>query len=199
MRKELKYLSVLCLGAITLIVALGSIGGSQDTNDIPCSNCAVTSCWACNLCGHKSHYYSYPNWSVQSKGTDYRYTKVYVEGGNSVTVTVSASYTSSFSTGLEFGRDLAKASLGFSGSETKGISISSTAVNTGTVRKYVHIGVEYANRRNTLTDRRRTYNPTWDPFGWNKYCTYNIYTCMPRGKIATGYGLTLLTNIRNDF
>ena len=190
--------STLC-GCLLIAVAFFCVMALGNTHADAVPNCAVesmavTKCWMAT-CGHKTNTYTWPGYSVSSRGTDYHYTGVYADPGVQTTVTYSYSYTNTISAGLEFGNDYAKASLGMSGSMSKTWSISQTVTNNTSTRKYVHMGIEYANRNNKITNKHRTYDPGWDLFGWNNYCKFEYRYCYPKGRTATGCGLSLRSGI----
>lgn len=186
----------ICLSSVLVVNATDSSSAAKKA--LPVENSAVTSCWL-GTCGHTSVSYSYPSYSVTGSGTEYTYLGWYIEPGNSMEIAESYSYTSTISAGLEFGTEPAKASLGVSGSLTTTYEFRNIINNTQSYRQYLHGGVQYANRSNTLTKKTRTYDPAWDILGVNNYCQFSYETAYPRGKIKVAMGYSLLPSIRNDF
>lgn len=196
-----RYFAFLMMASLSLssILALNMKNKAIETDtEFDYHNTAITSCWT-GFCGHKSTTYSYPGYTTVSTGTLYRSMGIYLEPNASQTVGVEASYTGTVSAGLEVGNDVVKGSLGVSSSLTLGINTSTTITNTASYRRYVHAGVAYSNRRNTITKGSRTYNPAWDALGINNYCTYQYTSTTSSGKVPTSIGISLLSSNRYDF
>ena len=150
----------------------------------------VTSCWVGN-CGHKSKYTTYGSYSVNSRYTDYYYTGFYLDPGVTQSIDFSVSVSQSLSVGGEVGSDVAKVSLGYSGGTEVSVGVSQSVTNTAKTRRYAHLGVEREKRSNTVTVKKRTYNPTWHITAVNDYCTYSTTSVPVSCNVKTGCGLSL--------
>ena len=153
-------------------------------------NVGVTKCWL-GTCGHKSKTYSYPSYTKGSTSTSYYYTGFYLDPGVTQTVTFSKTVSQSISIGAGVDGEVAKASLGFTGSTSKTLSVSQSIKNNTSKRKYAHLGVEFQNRSNTVTIKERTYNPAWHVTAINENCKFKTSTSKQSCKVATGCGLSL--------
>lgn len=185
---------------ILCIIGMGVLGQNDYSNKktIYLNNVGVTKCWK-GTCGHKSKTYTYPAYTVTKRGTVYHHNGSYLEPGATETVTISGSYTRSMNVSGGVDGDVAKASVGFSGSKTVAVSKSQSIKNTGKKRAYPHLGVEYETRTNTVTVKKRTYNPTWHITAKDKYCQFETKKETESCRINTSCGLSLLSTKRNDF
>lgn len=198
MKKSIKSIIAMIICSVSILSLDVMANESGATPHIAAENTAVTTCWM-GTCGHKSTTYSYSNLKTTGSGTEYKHLGRHVEGGDSIQISESYSYTSEISAGLEFGTDKAKASLGVSGSLTSEYGYATTLNNNTSSRQYVHASVQYADKSSTITKNTRTYNPAYDLVGINNYCQFSYSSCYPKGRIMVSMGYKLLSNIRNDF
>ena len=153
-------------------------------------NVGATKCWY-GTCGHQSTSYSYPSFQKVATATSYYYTGYYLDPNVTQTVSFSQSVTQSMTVGGGIDGSVAKASVGFTGGTSKTFSVSQSITNASKSRKYAHIGVEFETRKNTVTKKTRTYNPTWHLTAVDRYCTFSTSTSNQTCKLATGCGLSL--------
>ncbi len=153
-------------------------------------NVGVTSCWVGN-CGHKSNYNTYGSYKVNSRSTTYYYTGYYLDPGVTHSISYSIAVSQSLSVGGEVGNDVAKASVGYTGGTEVTASVSQSITNNTKARKYAHLGVEKEKRSNTITVKKRTYNPTWHVTAVDRYCEYSTNNVSVSCTVKTGCGLSL--------
>lgn len=63
-------------------------------------------------------------------------------------------------------------------------------------RRYPHLGVEFADRNNNVTIKKRTYDPAWHLTATNKYCKFSTTVEKQSCKVKVAVGLSLLDNIK---
>ena len=191
---------------VTLVLMLMSVMGFgaliqndySNNKTIYLNNVGVTKCWK-GTCGHKSKSYTFPAYTVSKRGTDYHHGGTYLEPGATETVTISGAYTRSMNVSGGVDGEVAKASVGFTGSNTVAVSKSQSITNHNKKRAYPHLGVEYEKRTNTVTVKTRTYNPIWHITAKDKYCQFKTSKETESCKINTACGLSLLDTKHNDF
>ena len=152
-------------------------------------NVGATKCWM-GTCGHKDKSYSYPSYS-KSTYTTYYYTGYFLEPGATQTVSYTKTVSQSMTIGGGIDGEVAKASVGFTGSTSKALSVSQSIKNESNSRKYAHIGVEFEKRTNKVTVTTRTYNPFWHVTAVNETCKFSTSTASQSCTVATGCGLSL--------
>lgn len=178
--------------AVSMCAALFCAGIDKESAYVSAEadNVGVTNCWVGN-CGHKSTYTSYGSYKVNSRYTNYYYTGFYLDPGVTQTIDFNVSVSQSLSVGGEVGSDVAKVSVGYTGGTTVSVGVSQSITNTANVRRYAHLGVERESRSNTITVKKRTYNPYWHITAVNKYCEYETSKVSVSCNVKTGCGLSL--------
>ena len=190
------YLSLMLFG----IIGIGMLNQCNSLQDdtIYLNNVGATKCWKAT-CGHKSKSYSYKNYKVDKRGTDYHHGGTYLDPDATETFTISKTYMQSMNVSAGVDGEVAKASVGYSGSKSTTLSKTQTLKNTKKYRRYPHLGVEYQKRSNTVTIKKRTYDPAWHLKAKDKYCQFKTTTEKETCKVYTAVGLSLLDRIRYDF
>lgn len=196
MKAKLSAIILSCALLFTSGASLSAMA-KDDTVDVAQTVCmdnvGVTKCWL-GTCGHSSVIYSFPLSYSKVTTTGYYYTGFFLEPGVSQTVTFSKTVSQSMNISGGIDGEVAKASVGYTNGESKTFSVSQSVKNETSSRRYVHLGVEFENRSNTVTKKERTYNPTWHITAVDKYCTYSSNSYSQSCTVATGCGLSLRTS-----
>ncbi len=197
MKIKMGVFSLMLLFSLCSVILFEQVDKTDSDSAVYLNNVGVTKCWK-GTCGHKSKYYTYPAYTTTGRYTTYFHTGFYLEPGATQTISFSKTVSQSLNVGGNIGSDVAKASLGFSGGLQKTMSSSQSMKNNQKKRRYPHLGVEFANRKNTVTVKTRTYNPTWHVTAVNKNCKYSTQKANPTCKIAVACGLSLRSSISNQ-
>lgn len=196
MKSKIGYFSLMLICSLCCVILFSKIDKADTDSTVYLNNVGVTKCWK-GTCGHKSKYYSYPSYKTSGRYTIYYHTGYYLDPGATQMISFSKTVSKSLNLGGEIGNDVAKASLGYTGGKQTTMSASQSMTNNQKKRRYPHLGVEFANRTNTVTIKTRTYNPCWHITAKNKKCQYSTKTAYPNCTIAVACGLSLRSSISN--
>ncbi len=197
MLKSKKILGI-CLSMMLFgMIGIGVLGQSNSSCDdvIYLNNVGATKCWKAT-CGHKSKSYTYPAYKTSRRYTKYYHGGTYLDPGVSETVSISKTVSQSMNVSAGVDGEVAKASVGYTGGKSVSCSKSQTLKNGKKYRRYPHLGVEFADRNNNVTIKKRTYDPAWHLTATNKYCKFSTKVEKQSCKVKVAVGLSLLDNIK---